>query len=190
MTDILDTAGKPLGDSVREGRRHAGLTQSGLAAACGLSRQTIAQLEAGTFPDLGIRKIQRVLVQIGLRLRVEPAARTRARTRIAGLLRDRAEARRRFATRLAESTLRKLRKAGVAARVVGSLAKGTFHARSDVDFLVEKRGPLSESDIASIIESSMTGFPFDVVFADRVDPTLLELMLREAKLGASAIRAS
>jgi len=69
MHDILE-----LGGAVRAARTRAGMTQSALAAACGLSRQTVAQLEAGSFSDLGIRKIERVLAQLGLRLRVETDA--------------------------------------------------------------------------------------------------------------------
>lgn len=112
-----------------------------------------------------------------------------ANSRIARLLRSRGLARRGEALALAQATLRKLRKVGVSARIVGSLAKGTFRADSDVDYLIEDRGGLTESRVSGLIETAMRGFPFDVVFADRVDPILLKFMREEAKRGASVIRA-
>ncbi len=180
-----------LGGAVRAARSRAGLTQADLAAACGLSRQTIAQLEAGTFSDLGIRKVERVLVQLGLQLRVEPAGAAyagRGETRLDRLLRARGDAHKQTAVRLAAATLRKLRKVGVSACVVGSLAKDKFRAGSDVDYLIEDRGGLAESRITGLIEASMDGFPFDVIYAERADPELLEFMRGEAKRGTSAVR--
>ncbi len=189
MTAIRDKARDGLGPAVRSARVRAGLTQAALAAACGLSRQTVAQLEAGSFSDLGIRKVERVLAQLGLRLRVEAAAATPGRTRIGRLLRARAEVRRQRALRLASAALRALRRAGVKARLVGSLPKGTFRADSDVDFLIESRGRMSEPAVVGLIEAAMQDMPFDVVFADRADPALLKLMREEAERGASAVRA-
>ena len=192
MTPIHDIA--RLGGEVRSARSRAGLTQAVLAVACGLSRQTIAQLEAGTFSDLGIRKVGRVLAQLGLRLRIETVGTTYVgaggSTRLGRLLRARGEERKRTALRLATATLRKLSKAGVSASVVGSLAKGKFRAGSDVDYLIEDRGGLAESRIAGLIEASMEGFPFDVVFAERADPELLKFMRDEARGGASPVRTA
>lgn len=189
MASISDKAADTLGGAVRRARLRAGLTQAALAAACGLARQTVAQLESGRFSDLGIRKVERVLAHLGLRLRVEAAAETPARTRIGRLLRARGEARRQSALRLAAAALRALGRGGVKARLVGSLPKGTFRADSDVDFLIESRGRMSESAVVGLIEAVMDDMPFDVVFADRADPALLELMRAEAKRGASAVRA-
>ena len=180
-----------LAPAARSARLRAGLTQHRLALDCGLSRQTIAQFEAGTFSDLGVRKVERVLARLGLRLEVVggvPAA-TGAGSRIGRLFRARGQARRREALRRAEAVLRKLRGAGVKARVVGSLAKGAFRADSDVDYLIENRGGLPESRISGLIEAAMRGFPFDIVFADRVDPVVLKLMREEASRGASTVRA-
>ena len=189
MHDILE-----LGGAVRAARTRAGMTQSALAAACGLSRQTVAQLEAGGFSDLGIRKIERVLAQLGLRLRVETDAAAvspaSGRSRLGHLLHVRGEARRQLATRLAATALRRLKNAGVAAAVVGSLARGAFRPGSDVDFLIEARGGLNESRITDLVASAMQGFPFDVVFAERVDPSLLRLLRAEAQRGTSVIRAA
>lgn len=185
MDDIAE-----LGNAVRAARTRAALTQSALAAACGLSRQTVAQLEAGSFSDLGIRKIGRVLAHLGLRLRVEALAPITApgRSRLGHLLRSRGEARRQLAAGLAFSALRRLKEAGVTAGVVGSLARGTFRPDSDVDFLVEQRGGLSESRVTDLIASSMKDFPFDVVFAERADPAMLRFLRAEARHGAPVIR--
>lgn len=192
MYTIFDI--RSLGAELRAARKRAALTQRQLAAACGLSRQTIAQLEAGTCSDLGMRKVERVLARVGLRLRIEAAAaasgRSASGTRLERLLRARAEARRREATALARAALRALRKAGVSARIVGSLAKGSFRAGSDVDYLIEDRNGLAEGEIVRLVEAAMHGFPFDVVFAERVDPEILRLMREEARRGASALRAA
>lgn len=186
MSPIDDLAG-----AVRAARARAGLTQAGLAAACGLARQTVTQVEAGRFSDLGIRKVLRVLERLGLGLRVERvAAGAAGGTRLRRLFRARAEARRAHAARLAATALRRLRRAGVAAHIVGSLARNKFRADSDVDFLVEDRGGLSEARVAGLIEGAMGAFPFDVVFAERADPVLLELMREEARGGARALRAA
>jgi transcriptional regulator with XRE-family HTH domain len=189
MHDIVE-----LGSTVRAARTRADLTQSAVAAACGLSRQTVAQLEAGSFSDLGIRKIERVLARLGLRLRVEAVTPTLVpapgKSRLGHLLHARGEARRQLATRLAAATLRRLKQAGVTAGIVGSLARGTFRAASDVDFLIEQRGGLSESRITDLVASAMQGFPFDVVFAERVDAALLRFLRAEAQRGAPVIRAA
>jgi predicted nucleotidyltransferase len=105
-----------------------------------------------------------------------------ARSRLARLLADRARKRRRRALALARRTLGALRNAGVSACVFGSLAKGRFHTRSDVDYLIEDRGGVSESRILAIVEAAMRAFPFDVTFAERADPRLLAMMREEAHL--------
>jgi len=187
MSSISDI----LGQSARAARLHAGLTQARLALECGLSRQTVAQFEAGTYSDLGVRKVERLLERLGLRLEVAGGMVAPAGTGspIGQLLRSRGLVRRGEALALAQATLRKLRKAGVSARIVGSLAKDKFRADSDVDYLIEDRGGLPESRVIGLIETAMRKFPFDVVFADRVDPVLLKFMREEAKRGASVIRA-
>jgi transcriptional regulator with XRE-family HTH domain len=189
MSNISDI----LGSAARAARLRAGLTQAGLARDCALSRQTIAQFEAGTYSDLGVRKIERVLARLGLRLELAggsalPAA--AGGSRIARLLRARGLARAGEAHALAAAALRRLRKAGVAARIVGSLAKGSFRADSDVDYLIEDRGGLSEARIGDLIEAAMHGFPFDAIYADRTDPVLLRHLREEARRGAPAVRAA
>ncbi len=61
-----------LGQALRARRAEMGLSQAQVAALAGLSRQTINQLEAGTVPDLGLNKAERLASVLGLGLRVEP----------------------------------------------------------------------------------------------------------------------
>jgi len=63
-----------IGYEVRRARLAQGLTQAELARAAGLSRVTLNQLELGTFPDLGVRKLQALLENVGLTLTIQPAA--------------------------------------------------------------------------------------------------------------------
>lgn len=200
---IVDAEMGALGAAVARARQRLGLTKKALAAAAGLSRLTIAQLEAGTVSDLGIRKVHRVLAALGLTMTIaDPEAQPGvvARSAIASgrgaapssplgrLFAQRAMERRRRALDLAGRALEALRRSGVSARIVGSLARGGFRADSDVDFLVENRGGLPESRILGMVEASMKGFPADVTFADRADTRLLAMMREEALDGASAVR--
>ena len=66
-----------LGYEIRKARLARDLTQAQLAEASGLSRTTLNQLENGVFPDLGVKKVQAILDQLGLDLSVEQAQRTR-----------------------------------------------------------------------------------------------------------------
>lgn len=71
-----------LGRAVRARRLDMGLSQARTAALCGLSRQTINQIEAGSIPDLGLNKVDRLVAVLGLNLRVglaPPAAMSRSR---------------------------------------------------------------------------------------------------------------
>lgn len=192
MAGISDCNMAGLSHAVRQARRRAAMTQAELAAACGLSRQTVAAVEAGTFSDLGVRKLARMLSVLGLALQVAEDARQagRGRSRIEALFARRASERRRRAMALAGRALARLRASGVKAIVVGSLAAGGFRADSDVDLLVEDRGGLSESRILDIVEAEMKGFPFDVTFADRADRSLVAAMREEARRGASAVRTA
>ena len=62
-----------LGLALREQRKRRGLTQAELARQAGLSRATLSLLENGSVPELGIRKVIRVLELLGLELAVRPA---------------------------------------------------------------------------------------------------------------------
>jgi DNA-binding XRE family transcriptional regulator len=63
-----------LGTKVREARLGGTRTQGALAAVAGLGRTTVNQLEAGVVPDLGVKKVIRLLRAVGLDLAVVPAA--------------------------------------------------------------------------------------------------------------------
>jgi transcriptional regulator with XRE-family HTH domain len=64
-----------IGHIIRRTRLARQTTQAQLAEQAGLSRTTINQLESGVVPDLGIRKTQTVLAQLGLTLQVRLAPR-------------------------------------------------------------------------------------------------------------------
>ena len=65
------------GYAIRRARIALGLTQADLARAAGLTRETLNRLEMGTFPDLGAKKLQTLLENVGLTLAIKPAPRTR-----------------------------------------------------------------------------------------------------------------
>src|SRR3972149_12109621 len=60
---------------VRQTRIGGGPPQKKLALPCGLSRQPVAQVESGSFSDLGVRKVWRMLAALGLSLSVGAAGR-------------------------------------------------------------------------------------------------------------------
>jgi transcriptional regulator with XRE-family HTH domain len=57
-----------LGHEIRRSRLSRGLTQAQLAEAADITRTTLNQLENGVIKDLGIRKVQALLDQLGLAL--------------------------------------------------------------------------------------------------------------------------
>ena len=63
-----------IGSEVRRFRRARGLTQMQLATAAHVTRTTLNQLENGLLKDLGIRKVQAILDQVGLVLKVADAS--------------------------------------------------------------------------------------------------------------------
>jgi transcriptional regulator with XRE-family HTH domain len=64
-----------IGHAIRRARLARKLTQAELASAVGLSRITLNQLESGIVSDLGIRKVQAVMDELGLHLVVTGAER-------------------------------------------------------------------------------------------------------------------
>jgi len=60
-----------LGRAVRNARTQRRLTQAQLAAAAGLSRNTLNRLENGLFPDLGVKKAEAILGKLGMELTVK-----------------------------------------------------------------------------------------------------------------------
>jgi len=57
-----------LGKYIKLLRKKKGWTQKQLAEFSSLDRTTIGSIERGDYPDIGIRKIQRVLLLLGKRL--------------------------------------------------------------------------------------------------------------------------
>lgn len=76
--------------------------------------------------------------------------------------------------------LTELRRNGVDVELFGSMARGEFRTHSDVDFLINVRGHLSEVEIFAIISDALKHVTFDIVYADRLNPINLELMRLDA----------
>src|SRR5437870_4804161 len=60
-----------IGHEIRRSRLSRGLTQAQLADAAHITRTTLNQLENGVVKDLGIRKVQALLDQLGLALLID-----------------------------------------------------------------------------------------------------------------------
>ena len=61
-----------LGSEVARVRKERRLSQTDLARAAAVSRQSISLLERGTLSDLGVQKVMRVLEALDLELVVRP----------------------------------------------------------------------------------------------------------------------
>ncbi len=57
-----------LGNQIREERKRRKLSQAYIADLFGMSRTTIGQIENGIVPEVGIRKVVRILEYFGLEL--------------------------------------------------------------------------------------------------------------------------
>ncbi|MFZ2397387.1 MAG: helix-turn-helix transcriptional regulator [Smithella sp.] len=62
-----------IGKQIREARKSLKISQAEMAKYLGMSRTTIGQIENGTVPEIGVRKLIRILEYLGLELRVRPA---------------------------------------------------------------------------------------------------------------------
>lgn len=62
-----------IGDNIRTQRKSRKLSQGKVAKDLGMSRSTISQIESGTVPEIGVRKLMRILDYLGLELRVRPS---------------------------------------------------------------------------------------------------------------------
>jgi antitoxin (DNA-binding transcriptional repressor) of toxin-antitoxin stability system len=100
---------------------------------------------------------------------------------ISRLFRERALRRLEIAHPRAEAAVAELGRRGVKARIVGSLARGSFRQTSDVDLLIDERGTLDEDTIESIVRGEMGDFPFDLLYADRLPATLKEHIVAGSK---------
>jgi len=54
-----------IGETIRSARKARGWSQQQLADLCHLDRTTIGALERNDFNDLGIRKVERILMVLG-----------------------------------------------------------------------------------------------------------------------------
>jgi predicted nucleotidyltransferase len=73
-----------------------------------------------------------------------------------------------------------LRLLGVHAKLVGSLARGSFNERSDVDFLVVSCPAHLKYAIEGSVEDRMADIPFDVIYLDEIPTSKLERFTRGA----------
>ena len=110
--------------------------------------------------------------QAGIPAGVSPVRGLAPEAPLARILTERAAARYREARELAERALQRLANHGVRARLIGSLAKGTFRATSDIDILIEDAGGSSAQRIEEVAREAIGDFPFDIVFPDEIAPTL------------------
>ena len=61
---------KGIGEVVKRARKERGWSQESLGTPLGMSRATVSALENGTFNELGIRKVERLLNRLGYTLTV------------------------------------------------------------------------------------------------------------------------
>ena len=62
-----------IGREIGQVRKSRKISQAEIAAALGMSRTTIGQIENGSVQEIGVRKLIRLLEFLGLELRVRPA---------------------------------------------------------------------------------------------------------------------
>jgi predicted nucleotidyltransferase len=89
------------------------------------------------------------------------------------LIEDRTRARQELASGLAHRALAAVSDAGYEAKVIGSLATGTFMLHSDVDVLVRSRIDISDRiKIERIFASTFrsVGIPYDLIFKSDLTP--------------------
>lgn len=90
------------------------------------------------------------------------------------------ERRRQLAVSGARSAVAKLKAMGVETSVFGSLASGGFSQHSDIDLLVTKCPQHLKYAIEGIVEDSLEGFRFDVVYLDEIPVSKRNRFLKEA----------
>ena len=61
-----------LGKLLKQYRKKRGMTQAELAALEGMSRATVSGIENNTIIEVGARKLEKLLLAVGLRLSAEP----------------------------------------------------------------------------------------------------------------------
>ena len=135
-----------------------------------LSEQRVRQLLAAGKVTGAIRIGARWAIPADAAIRRIPAGRP-PRTRSAVL---------RQAARACETALAK---AGVRARVIGSLAYGAVRPESDLDLLIVSYPGTRWSEVSRIAEEAAQpfGIPVDVIFADTLPPQIRKAMLKDAR---------
>ena len=107
-------------------------------------------------------------------------------SRLDRIMTARADQRRAVARDRARLVFATLKDLGVEARLVGSLAKGTFHGKSDVDFLILSAPGELKYALEAKVEAVMADIPFDVLYLedlnDRRRNELLESMVDASDL--------
>ena len=63
---------KTIGETLKEARKRRHLTQDELAKMHGMSRATISGIERNTLREVGLRKVERIAMSLGLRLTLVP----------------------------------------------------------------------------------------------------------------------
>ena len=146
------------------------ISSSGFARARKLSEQRVRQLLAAGKIGGAIRIGARWAIPADAAIMRTPGGRP-PRTR-AGILRQ--------AARACE---RALARAGVRARVVGSVAYGAVRAGSDLDLLIVSYPGKTWGQVRSTVDDAARpyGVPVDVIFADTLPPAVKNAMLKDAR---------
>jgi transcriptional regulator with XRE-family HTH domain len=186
MRDAGDSSlkvARRIGALARAARQAHGLSIRSAAGKFGISPRFLHALEHGK-PTARMDKVVRALERLGLEISVGPAGGGGAApgaTRLDALLGKRVADRKARALAAARRVLAMLAKAGIEAGVVGSLARGTFGAHSDVDFLVLECPRRLKYAIEGRIEDEMDGIGFDVVYLEELDPHFRKKAIGEVK---------
>jgi transcriptional regulator with XRE-family HTH domain len=64
-----------LGELIKQRRKERKLSQAELASLVGMSRATISGIENNTCSEIGVRKLEKLMLAVGLRLTAEPIKR-------------------------------------------------------------------------------------------------------------------
>lgn len=88
--------------------------------------------------------------------------------------------RRARAIKLAQTVSDQLALRQVSAKIIGSLAEGRFRPHSDIDILITDCPRALKYRLESLIEDTLEGFAFDVVYLDELPPHRIERLTKSA----------
>jgi len=167
---------------VHRARATAGLSQQALADLAGTSQPALARYERGsTIPSLPT--LERLVSACGAELRVDVihrSPRTKPRGPMRAQLGSGAQKLRRRRRKLLDAANRH----GLEnVRVFGSLARGTDHAASDADFLVDLRPGSTLLDVAAFKHEAqeILGMRVDAASFDMLKPRIRSRVAAEAR---------